>query len=124
MGNMTPRTPLEFLVQENNRLVTDLIAVSGGGGGGSSVATSAAVTSVASVMTSAQLLAANTNRVEAIITNDSTAVLYVKLGTAVTSTNYTIKLLAGESLVIDKYNGVIHGTWSSVNGNARLTETT
>ncbi len=121
MGNMTPRTPLEFLVQENNRLVTDLISVSGGGGG---VATSAAVTSVASVMTSAQLLAANTSRVEAVITNDSTAVLYVKLGTAVTSSSYTIKLTAGESLVVDKYNGVIHGTWSSVNGNARLTETT
>ncbi len=120
MGNMTPRTPLEFLVQENNRLVTDLISVSGG----SSTATSAAVTSVASVMTSAQLLAANTSRVEAVITNDSTAVLYVKLGTAVTSSSYTIKLTAGESLIVDKYNGVIHGTWSSVNGNARLTETT
>lgn len=119
MGNMTPRTPLEFLVQENNRLVTNLISVSGG----SSTATSAAITSVASSASSVQLLASNTNRVEAVITNDSTAILYIKFGTAATTSSYTISLNSGESLVVDKYNGIIHGVWASANGNARITET-
>ena len=119
MGNLTPRTPLEFLVQENNRLVSNLISVSGGGGSASSSVTS----SVASSATSVQLLAANANRVEAVITNDSTAILYIKLGTGATTSDYTISLSPNESLIVDKYNGILHGVWASANGNARITET-
>jgi hypothetical protein len=118
MGNLTPRTPLEFLVQENNRLVTNLISVSGSGSASSSV-----TSSVASSATSVQLLAANANRVEAVITNDSTAILYIKLGTGATTSDYTISLSPNESLIVDKYNGILHGVWASVNGNARITET-
>ena len=118
MGNLTPRTPLEFLVQENNRLVSNLISVSGGGSASSSV-----TSSVASSATSVQLLADNANRVEAVITNDSTAILYIKLGTGATTSDYTISLSPNESLIVDKYNGILHGVWDSVNGNARITET-
>jgi len=118
MGNYTPRTPLEFLVQKNNELVSDLIATSSGGS-----ATTSTTTSVAASATSVELLAANSNRVEAVITNDSTAILYVKLGTGATTSDYTIALNAEESLVIDKYTGVVHGVWASAVGNARITET-
>jgi len=81
------------------------------------------VTSVASSATSATLLNANSSRVEAIITNDSTAILYVKLGGLVTTSSYSVSLSPSESLVVDKYNGSITGVWSAVNGNARITET-
>lgn len=120
MGNMTPRTPLEFLVQENNRLVTNLISASGG----SSTATTAAVTSVASSTSSVQLLASNTSRVEAIVTNQSNHPLYLKLGSSANLTSFTIIIGTSESVVIDKFNGEIHGIWSSVHGSARITETT
>lgn len=118
MGNLDPRNTTEFLLQENNRLVSNLISSSSGGS-----ASTSNVTSVASSSTSAILLNANTSRVEAIITNDSTAILYVKLGGFVTTSSYTVSLNPSESLVVDKYNGSITGVWSAVNGNARITET-
>ena len=118
MGNLDPRNTTEFLLHENNRLVTNLISVSGGGS-----ASTSATSSVSSSATSVQLLAANTSRVEGVITNESTAILYVKLGTGATTTDYSISVSPSETLIIDKYNGVIHGVWSAVNGNARITET-
>tara|TARA_R100000995_G_scaffold75030_1_gene44238 strand:+ start:4738 stop:5151 length:414 start_codon:yes stop_codon:yes gene_type:complete len=89
---------------------------SGGGSGSTSV-----VSSVASSTSSVELLASASGRIEGVIQNDSTAVLYVKFGTAATSSSFTISLDPQEAVVIDKYNGVVHGTWASVNGNARVT---
>ena len=120
MGNMTPRTPLEFLVQENNRLVTNLISASGG----SSTATTAAVTSVASSTSSVQLLASNTNRVEAVVTNSSNYPLLLKLGASASYTSFSIIIGTNESVVIDKFNGAVHGIWGSAHGSAMITETT
>lgn len=118
MGNLDPRNTTEFLLQENNRLVTNLISASSGGS-----ATTSTTSSVASSATSVELLALNTSRVEGVITNESTAILYVKLGTGATTTDYSISISPNETLVIDKYSGVVHGIWSAVNGNARITET-
>lgn len=90
----------------------------------------ATLSNVASATSSTLLLAA-TNPGEAdqrIIVNDSTAVLYVKFGTAASATSYTKQLIAGETWVLPVgkggsiYSGVIHGIWASVNGNARLTQ--
>ncbi len=97
---------------------------SGGGGGSSSSATTAAVTSVVSSTSSVQLLASNTNRVEAIVTNQSSQILYLKLGSAASLTSFTINIGPNEAFVIDKFSGEIHGIWPSVHGSARITETT
>lgn len=81
-----------------------------------------AVTSVSGSATSVQLLAANADRLEAIITNDSTAPMYLKLGTTASTTSYTVKLGQDESYITDKYTGRIDAIWSSATGNARITE--
>lgn len=81
------------------------------------------VTSVNDSATSVQLLAANSARVEATITNDSDEDLYVKLGTTASTTSYTVKLGQDESYITDKYTGRIDGIWASNStGAARITE--
>ena len=85
-----------------------------------------AVTSVASSAASVTILAANANRKGAMITNDSTANLYLKLGAVASTTSYTTKLIPGAYYEVPPpvYTGVIDGIWDAVNGNARVTETT
>lgn len=120
MGKKTPRTPSEYLLQENNRLLEGLslgtVSVSANKG-----ATSAPV-SIAASATSIELLASNSDRVEGIIYNDSTSNLYVLMGSGATTSNYTIKLETDESLVIDRYTGVVHGVWDSAVGSAKVTD--
>ena len=91
----------------------------------------AAVTSV-SAATSSTLLFAEQNSVKLhdafarTIYNDSTATLYVKLGTAASTTSFTIKLEAGGyyELPAPVYDGAVQGIWSAATGAARLTEVT
>ncbi len=80
------------------------------------------VSSVATSTTVATLLASNTSRKEAIIFNDSAQMLYVKLGSAATSTDFSYRLAAGGTLVEDKYTGIITGILDSSTGVARATE--
>lgn len=88
-------------------------------------ADSAAVTSVSGSATSVALLAANVNRLGAIIYNDSTALLYVKLGTTASSSDFSKKLAQDEGWEIPYgYTGIIHGIWGSATGAALLTEAT
>ncbi len=84
----------------------------------------AAVTSVAGSATSVNLLAANTARRGAVVVNDSTAVLYVKLGETASATSYTYRLPAYATLELPDpvYTGRIDGIWASATGNARVTE--
>lgn len=103
--------------------------VTGGGGGGavSLTAMTPTASNVASSATSVTLLASNANRKMAVITNESTAVLYVKLGAAASATSYTYKLGAGDAAEILPeqnyiYTGIIDGIWASANGAARVTE--
>ena len=121
-GNKTPRTPLEFLIQDSNRFLSGLslgtITISSNKG------TTSSVTSVPSSASSVQLLASDPLRVEAIIYNDSTEKLYIKLGVTATTSDYTIVLDADESLVVDRYTGIVHGVWASVNGSAKITNVT
>lgn len=81
-----------------------------------------AVSSVSGSASSVQLLAANSDRLEAIITNDSTATMYLKLGTTASTTSYTVKLGTDETYITDKYTGRIDAIWSSASGAARITE--
>ena len=81
------------------------------------------VTSVVSSNTNVVLLAHNSARKQAFFYNDSTAVLYIKLGVTASSTSYTMQLAAGGSWSLPyNYTGEIDGIWASANGNCRITE--
>ncbi len=83
-------------------------------------------TSVASSASSVTLLAANANRKDASVYNDSTANLYIALGTvAASAANFTVLVASGGFYeVAYGYTGQIVGIWASANGNARVTELT
>lgn len=82
------------------------------------------VSSVASTTSDVLILAANSSRVEAVVQNNSTADLYLKYGTAASSSSFTIKLSPDDAVIVNSYTGVIHGAWSAVNGDAVVTEVT
>lgn len=92
--------------------------------------TTGVAANVASSASNVTILAANTARIGATVANDSTAILYLKLGSASSSTSYTVQMAGSTTGGISyyevpyKYNGVITGTWASATGNARVTELT
>jgi flagellar hook assembly protein FlgD len=86
--------------------------------------------SVAGSATVVTLLSANDNRLGATVYNDSSAVLYLKLGSTASSTDFTC-ILAGNGSGIGgyyevpyNYTGIITGLWGSATGNARIGELT
>lgn len=83
-----------------------------------------AVTSVASSGTTISLLVANTNRRDATFYNDSTQILYLKLGATASTTSYTVQMAAGSYYEVPQpcYTGAIDGIWASANGSVRITE--
>jgi hypothetical protein len=82
-------------------------------------------TSVASSASNVTILPSNANRLGATIFNDSTTILYLKLGATASTSNFTVKMQAdGFYEVPFNYTGIIDGIWSSANGNARITELT
>jgi hypothetical protein len=86
-------------------------------------ATTPTQTSVAGSASSVSLLAANNARKGATITNDSTAILYVKLGATASVTSYTVKMQTDAYYEVPfGYVGAIDGIWASATGNARITE--
>ncbi|NBB11817.1 hypothetical protein GVN17_19645 [Pseudomonas sp. SLFW] len=96
------------------------------GAGGASVSSAPAnstTSSVPSSTSSTALLAANAARKGATVYNESTAVLYVKLGSTVSASSYTAQVSAnGYYEVPFGYTGTISGIWATANGNARVTE--
>lgn len=83
------------------------------------------ITSVASSASNVTLLAANANRLGATVYNESTAILYLKLGATASATSYTVQM--GASTYYEApygYTGQIDGIWASANGNARVGELT
>lgn len=88
-------------------------------------------TTVVGSATPVTILAANTARLGATVTNDSTAILYLLLGGGTASTSvYTVEL-AGTGGGVPAYyevpyrfTGIITGIWASAAGNARATEFT
>lgn len=80
--------------------------------------------SVASNVISVTLKAANTSRVKLVVFHDDVAsTLFIKEGATASSTDFTYKLLPGDTLIIDDYTGLVAGIWSAATGNARITET-
>lgn len=79
--------------------------------------------SVASSISNVVLLAANSVRLGATIYNESSALLYIKLGAGATLTDFTIKLFPlGYYEVPYGYTGEIDGIWSIANGSAKIGE--
>jgi hypothetical protein len=71
------------------------------------------------------LLAANSNRMGATVTNDSVATLYLKLGTGASPTSHTAQIPRGGYYEVPfGYTGQINGYWSAATGTARVTEIT
>ena len=91
-------------------------------------AATASVTSVDDNNASVSLLAANSNRISATIFNDSSALLYVLLGTGTaSSTNYTAKVYSnGYYEIPSTWQGAVQGIWATDpnDGAARITEMT
>jgi hypothetical protein len=88
-------------------------------------ASTGTVTSVAGSATSVSLLASNTSRLGAVIHNDSTSVLYVKLGATASTASFTARLTTQSNYEVPfGYTGAIDGIWNSAAGNARITELT
>lgn len=82
-------------------------------------------TTVASSITSATILAANSNRKGATIWNESTANLFLEFGAAATTSTFVAKLTAGGYYEVPfSYAGVISGIWLAANGNALVRELT
>lgn len=83
------------------------------------------LTNVASSATNVTLLASNASRNGAAVFNDSTKVLYVKLGATASATSFTVKMLAASYFEVPfHYTGIIDGIWATANGSARVTELT
>jgi hypothetical protein len=72
------------------------------------------------------LLSSNSARLGATIFNDSTQILYVKLGTTASTTSYTAQLVPGAYYEVPYgYTGNIDGIWAAdASGAARITEFT
>ncbi len=87
-------------------------------------ATSTNTSSVSASISNINLLSTNISRLGATILNDSTsAILYIKLGTIASLTDYTVKLFpTGYYEVPYGYTGNIDGIWNVASGNARITE--
>lgn len=86
---------------------------------------SSAVTSVASSATNVTILASNAARRMATVYNDSTQILYLKVGSATASTSsYTVQIAASGfyEVPFPVCTGIIDGIWASANGSARITE--
>jgi len=80
-------------------------------------------TSVAGSASNVTLLAANSNRLGATIYNDSTAILYLKLGATASSSSHTVQMVSLAYFEVPYgYTGIIDGLWASATGNARITE--
>ena len=74
-------------------------------------------------LTSVVLIAANPDRKEVIIRNDSNHNMYIFHGATATLTS-AIRLRKEDTFIEDKYTGIISGIWDSVagGGNPEITE--
>jgi hypothetical protein len=84
-----------------------------------------AQSSVGGSATTVTLLASNANRLGATCYNDSSAILYLKLGATASATSFTVAMAASSYYEAPfGYTGIIDGIWASATGNARITELT
>jgi hypothetical protein len=88
-------------------------------------AATSSLTNVSQSAASVTLLAANAARVEAVVFNDGTKDLLVKLGATASASSFTFLVAKGGHVVVDRYTGIIDGIWTAAGGGAaRVTELT
>lgn len=83
------------------------------------------LTSVASSASSVTLVAANPKRRGLIITNASTAILYIRFGggTATATTGHSVQVpTLGTYTLPFPFTGAVTAIWASANGSAQITE--
>jgi hypothetical protein len=85
-------------------------------------ASAATLTNVATSTASAQLLASNSARKKAVVVNEASSNLLVKLGTTASATSYTYLLQPSDTLEELNYTGRIDAILVSGTGTARVTE--
>lgn len=85
---------------------------------------SATLANVAGSASSVTLIASNSGRKAFSLYNDSTAALYVKYGSAASTSSFTVKVFPNGFYSDNAYTGIITGIWDSATGNARTTELT
>lgn len=94
----------------------------------SSLSINATHTNVSASTNDTQLLNSNANRKNGTtIVNDSTSILYVKLGSGAANTSFWVAIdgkttIPGIVSLPDYYKGVVNGIWESNTGAARITE--
>lgn len=82
-------------------------------------------TTVAAVSADTILCSQNINRLGLTVFNNSTSVLYLKLGTGASPTSFTTKMGADDYYELPfHYIGTVHGYWASPTGDAQVTELT
>lgn len=81
---------------------------------------------VAGSASSVTILASNANRLGGAVYNDSTAILYLLLGSGTASaTAHSVQMQAGSYFEVPAfYTGAMTGIWASATGSARVTELT
>ena len=83
----------------------------------------ATVTAVSSSTSVVTIQAANGNRRGLTVYNDSSKILFLKLGTAASQTDFSVKLSSqGYYEVPSNYVGIVTGLWNQQNGFAYVTE--
>jgi len=88
-------------------------------------ASTSAITAVTSAIADTIILSSNAARKGAVIYNESTAILYLRLSSGVASaTAYSVQVPANGTYKIElnEYTGIIKGIWAAANGFARVTE--
>ncbi len=90
------------------------------------VSSTATLSNVASSASSVTLLSLNASRIGMVLYNDSNQSVNVKYGTTASSTSFTYRLLAGQTLEMSSpiYTGRVDAIWDSANGSMRVTEFT
>lgn len=84
----------------------------------------ATVTKVPAAITATPLLPFHYVRNSGSVYNDSSAILYVKLGDGATTDDWTVKLNQDDYYDLpDGYIGSVSGVWATATGQARVTET-
>lgn len=127
VGNSSGGSAVNIQDGGNSITVDGAVTVSGTATTTENRPSTTSVTAVASSSSNVTLLALNASRRHAMFFNDSTAILYIKLGTtATTTTSYTLQVppKAFFELPVPVYSGNIDGIWASANGNCLVTEIT
>jgi hypothetical protein len=122
----TVKVQLVKVVDGTNDSTTRRVVEASGGGRSVNVrAGTSAVTSVTASATNQTLLSANANRLGATVFNDSSSLLYLKLGATASATSHTIQVPSfGYYELPFSYSGIIDGIWATATGAARVTELT